>query len=137
MQAVRRNEITEGVIWKQLLLFFFPILIGSFFQQLYNTVDTIIVGQYVGKEALAGVGSTGTVINLWVGFFIGLAGGASVIISQFFGARADEDLSRAVHTAVALSVTGGAVLTAVGLGSAKWSHPGGQSGPHSGPGGGK
>lgn len=121
METVQRNEITEGVIWKQLLVFFFPILIGSFFQQLYNTVDTIIVGQYVGKEALAGVGSTGTVINLWVGFFIGLAGGASVIISQYFGARDREDLSRAIHTAVALSLAGGAVLMVICLVSAKWS----------------
>lgn len=63
-----KNGITEGVIWKQLLLFFFPILIGTFFQQLYNTVDTIIVGQFVGTEALAAVGTTGTVINLLVGF---------------------------------------------------------------------
>ena len=58
------NTITEGVIWKQLLFFFFPILIGTFFQQLYNTVDTIIVGQYVGTQALAAVGTTGTLINL-------------------------------------------------------------------------
>ena len=63
-----KNGITEGVIWKQLLLFFFPILIGTFFQQLYNTVDTIIVGQFVGTEALAAVGTTGTVINLLVAF---------------------------------------------------------------------
>ncbi len=121
MDTAQRNEITEGVIWKQLLLFFFPILIGSFFQQLYNTVDTIIVGQYVGKQALAGVGSTGQVINLWVGFFIGLAGGASVIISQYYGARDREDLSRSVHTAIALSLAGGAALTAVGLATARWS----------------
>ncbi len=115
METTKRNEITDGVIWKQLLLFFFPILIGSFFQQLYNTVDTVIVGRYVGKQALAGVGSTGQVINLWVGFFIGLAGGASVIISQYYGGRNREELSRAVHTAVALSLAGGAVLTAIGL----------------------
>lgn len=115
MDTVRRNEITDGVIWKQLLVFFFPILIGSFFQQLYNTVDTVIVGQYVGKQALAGVGSTGQVINLWVGFFTGLAGGASVIISQYYGGRNSQALSKAVHTAVALSLAGGAALTAVGL----------------------
>ena len=72
-----KNGITEGVIWKQLLLFFFPILIGTFFQQLYNTVDTIIVGQFVGTEALAAVGTTGTVINLLVGFFVGVASGAT------------------------------------------------------------
>ena len=88
----RENQITEGVIWKQLLLFFFPILFGTFFQQLYNTVDAIVVGQFVGKEALAAVGGpTGTLINLLVGFFVGLASGATVIISQFYGAgRADK-----------------------------------------------
>ena len=115
METIQRNEITDGVIWKQLLLFFFPILIGSFFQQLYNTVDTVIVGRYVGKQALAGVGSTGTIINLWVGFFIGLASGASVIISQFFGGRNSQELSRAVHTSVALALVGGLALTAVGM----------------------
>ena len=63
-RSVQGNSIIEGVIWKQLLIFFFPILIGTFFQQLYNTVDTIIVGQYVGKQALAAVGTTSTLINL-------------------------------------------------------------------------
>ena len=81
-----KNGITEGVIWKQLLAFFFPILLGTFFQQLYNTVDAVIVGNFVGKEALAAVGgSTGTLINLLVGFFTGLSSGATVIISQFYG----------------------------------------------------
>ena len=78
-----KNVTTEGVICKQLLRFFFPNLIGTFFQQLYNTVDTIIVGQFVGTEALAAVGTTGTVINLLVGFFVGVASGATVIISQY------------------------------------------------------
>ena len=119
MDTAQKNQIVEGVIWKQLLLFFFPILIGSFFQQLYNTVDTIIVGQFVGKQALAGVGSTGTVINLWLGFFIGLAGGASVIISQYYGASDGGGLSKAVHTSIALALAGGAALTAVGLFTAR------------------
>lgn len=114
-EAQKVNGITEGVIWKQLLLFFFPILLGTFFQQMYNTVDTVIVGRFVGKEALAGVGTTGTLINLLFGFFIGLASGASVIISQFYGARNERDLSAAVHTAIALSVTGGLVLSVVGF----------------------
>ena len=75
------NQITEGVIWKQLLIFFFPILFGTFFQQLYNTADAIIVGNFVGKEALASVGgSASTIINLLVGFFVGLSSGATVII---------------------------------------------------------
>ena len=74
------NGITSGVIWKQLLSFFFPILLGIFFQQLYNTVDAVAVGQFVGKEALAAVGgSTGTLINLLIGFFVGLSSGATVI----------------------------------------------------------
>ena len=110
------NGITEGVIWKQLLLFFFPIVLGTFFQQLYNTADAIIVGKAVGKEALAAVGgSTGTLINLLVGFFVGLASGASVIIAQLFGARKAQDVSRAVHTTIALALASGALLTAVGL----------------------
>lgn len=110
------NGITEGVIWQQLLLFFFPIVLGTFFQQLYNTADAIIVGKAVGKEALAAVGgSTGTLINLLVGFFVGLASGASVIIAQLFGARQAQDVSRAVHTTIALALLSGALLTAVGL----------------------
>lgn len=114
--AMEHNQITEGVIWKQLLLFFFPILFGTFFQQLYNTADAIIVGRFVGKEALAAVGGpTGTLINLLVGFFIGLSSGATVIISQFYGARQPDRVSRAVHTSLAFSIVGGLVLMAVGI----------------------
>ena len=88
------NKITEGVIWKQLLLFFFPILFGTFFQQLYNTADAVIVGRFVGKEALAAVGGgTATIINLLVGFFVGLASGATVIISQYYGAKRGDRVS--------------------------------------------
>ena len=85
----RRNSqgITENPIWKQILIFFFPILLGTFFQQLYNTVDAVVVGRFVGKEALAAVGgSTGTVTQLLIGFFTGLSAGATVVISQSFGA---------------------------------------------------
>ena len=114
-----KNGITEGVIWKQLLLFFFPILIGTFFQQLYNTVDTIIVGQFVGTEALAAVGTTGTVINLLVGFFVGVASGATVIISQYFGANDCENLSKSVHTSMALAVAGGVVIMVIGIVTAR------------------
>ena len=115
-KRVMQNAITEGVIWKQLLLFFFPIVLGTFFQQLYNTADAIIVGKYVGKEALAAVGgTTGTLINLLVGFFVGLSSGASVIISQFYGAQRSEDVSRAVHTTMALALASGAALTVLGI----------------------
>ena len=85
------NGITEGVIWKQILLFFFPILFGTLFMTLYNTVDAVIVGQILGKEALAAVsGGTSTLTNLIIGFFNGMASGATVVISQFYGAK-DED----------------------------------------------
>lgn len=115
------NQITEGVIWKQLLYFFFPILLGTFFQQLYNTADAIVVGQFVGKEALAAVGgSTGTIINLFVGFFVGLSSGATVIISQHYGAGRAGEVSRAVHTAMALAILGGAGITLVGVVGAPW-----------------
>ena len=115
------NSITEGVIWKQLLIFFFPILLGTFFQQLYNTADAMIVGRFVGKEALSAVGgTTNTIINLLIGFFVGLSSGATVIISQFFGARERESVSRAVHTAVALAVAGGLILMVVGIILAPW-----------------
>lgn len=110
------NQITEGVIWKQLLFFFFPILFGTFFQQLYNTTDAVIVGNFVGKEALASVGGpASTLINLLVGFFMGLSSGATVIISQFYGASHKEDVKKAVHTAIALSIAGGAVIMVFGV----------------------
>lgn len=109
------GDITTGVIWKQLLLFFFPILLGTFFQQLYNTVDAMIVGQGVGKEGLAAVGGTGSIVSLITGFFVGLSSGATVIISQFFGARDDRQVGLAVHTAAAMALLFGVVLTAVGI----------------------
>ena len=111
-----KNKITEGVIWKQLLLFFFPILFGTLFQQLYNAADAVIVGRFVGKEALSAVGGgTGTVINLLVGFFVGLSGGASVVISQYYGARKAELVEYAVHTAIAFCILGGFVLMVGGI----------------------
>lgn len=112
----KENAITEGVIWKQILLFFFPILFGTFFQQLYNAADALIVGRFVGKEALSAVGGgTGTVINLLVGFFVGLASGATVIISQYYGAKREEMVGYAVHTAMAFSLVGGLVMMVGGL----------------------
>ncbi len=115
-QLPAANAITEGVIWQQLLLFFFPILFGTFFQQLYNTADAVIVGNVAGKQALAAVGgSTATIINLLVGFFVGLGSGATVIISQYYGARDGQNVSRAVHTAIAMAIAGGAALSVLGI----------------------
>ena len=110
------NTIVDGVIWKGLLKFFFPIMLGTLFQQLYNTVDAVVVGQFVGTQALAAVGgSSSQIVNLFIGFFVGLSSGATVIVSQYFGAREDKGVSRAVHTAMALAFTAGAVMTVVGL----------------------
>ena len=110
------NKITQGVIWKQILVFFFPILLGTFFQQLYNTADAMIVGNFVGKSALAAVGGgTGTIVNLLVGFFVGVSAGSTVIISQYFGAGKRRETSQAVHTSIALGIVGGAVLMVLGL----------------------
>ena len=115
-KVTKINGITEGVIWKQLLLFFFPILLGSLFQQFYNAVDAIVVGRFVGKEALSSVGgSTGTLINLLIGFFLGLSAGSSVCISQYYGARKEQEVADSVHTAMAMAIVGGAVLMVVGL----------------------
>lgn len=111
-----RNQITEGVIWKQLLVFFFPIMIGTFFQQLYNTVDTVVVGQFVGTNALASVGgSSSQMINLVVGFFTGLSSGASVIIAQYYGAKDEKFVRKGIHNAYAITVAGGIVLSIVGV----------------------
>ena len=115
------SRMTEGVIWKQLLQFFFPILFGSFFQLLYNTTDTVIVGQFVGKEALSAVGGSPAMILLLVnGFFMGLSSGATVIISQYFGAKQDDDVAASVHTAVALSLLGGVVMTLITFFFSPW-----------------
>lgn len=110
------NGITDGVIWQQLLLFFFPILFGTFFQQLYNTADAMVVGRFVGKEALACVGgSSSQIINLIVGFFVGLSSGATVIIAQYYGARDEKNLQDTLHTAIAFSIVGSFVISILGI----------------------
>ena len=117
--TTKTNQITEGVIWQQLLLFFFPILFGTFFQQLYNTVDAIVVGRFVGKEALAAVGGpTGTLINLLVGAFVGLSSGAAVIISQYYGAKKADKVGWAIHTSVAFALSCGGVMMVLGIAGA-------------------
>ncbi|GAA6275743.1 hypothetical protein F170042I7_19290 [Blautia caecimuris] len=112
----KRNQITEGVIWKQLLLFFFPIVFGTFFQQIYNTADTIVVGRFVGKEALAAVGgSVNQIVNLIVEVFVGLTSGAAVVVSQFFGAQDRKNLDKTVHTSYAFSLAAGAIIGVAGF----------------------
>lgn len=115
----KQNGILEGVIWKQLLIFFFPILVGTFFQQLYNTVDTVIVGQFAGKEALSSVGgSSAQIINMVVGFFTGLTAGGTVLISQAYGASHKQRLEDALHTSYAFGIFGGIGFGILGVAAA-------------------
>lgn len=120
-EALKTNQITEGVIWKQLLVFFFPIVIGTLFQQFYNTIDAVIVGRFVGKEALASVGGSAAVLTYQVvTFFTGLASGATVIISQFFGAGDSRNLHKALHTAYGFSIVVSLIISVAGWFSAPW-----------------
>ena len=114
MKPISR-QITEGTIWKQLLLFFFPILLGSFFQQMYNTVDTIIVGRFVGTHALAAVGASSPIISLLNGFFIGLSSGATVILSQYYGASDHAGCRSAIHTGAILAILLGIIVSTLGI----------------------
>lgn len=114
-------NMLEGNITELILLFFLPILCGSLFQQLYNTVDAIVVGNFVGKEALAAVGgSTGTVINLLVGFVVGLASGATVVIAQYYGNHELEGVEKGVYSSMFLAIVLGAVLTVLGIAFTPW-----------------
>lgn len=110
-----RNNLTEGVIWKKLLMFAMPILLGNIFQQLYNTVDAFVVGQYLDNNALAAVTSSGSLIFMMVGFFNGIAMGAGVVIAKYFGAKDHRSLSLAVHTDIAFGLVAGATLTVLGV----------------------
>ena len=108
-------DMTQGTIWKLLLSFAVPMLIGQIFQQLYSAVDSVVVGRFVGKEALAAVGSTGNVINSLIGFFTGLAMGAGVVISQCFGAKDEKGVHDAVHTALLVTLLASVFVTALGV----------------------
>lgn len=118
MRSLKQTDILTGSIPKQLLLFFLPIWFGTLFQQLYNTADTLIVGNFVGTNALAAVGATGAFVNLLVGLFVGLCSGAGVVIAQSWGAHDPEAVDRQVHTALVLSMGLGALLTVLGFASA-------------------
>lgn len=119
MKARSLQNVTEGVIWKQLLSYFFPILLGTFFQQMYNTVDTIVVGRFVGTGALAAVGATSPLISLVTGFFVGLSTGATVLLSQFYGAGDEKKVSDALHNGIALALVMGAVIMLLGFSAGK------------------
>lgn len=112
---IQSGLMTEGTIWKQVLFFSIPLLIGNMFQQLYNMADSIVVGNYVSEHALAAVGACTPLINMMIGLFVGMATGAGVVISQYYGAENKEKLKSAVHTAVTISIIGGCLLTVFGI----------------------
>ena len=112
----RDVDMTEGAIIPHLITFALPLLIGNIFQQLYNTVDTWVVGNYVSKEAFAAVGTVGPIINMLIGFFMGLSSGAGVVISQYYGAKKYDKVSHTVHTALVMTLVLGILFTFVGIG---------------------
>ena len=120
-KTIEENTITEGIIWKQLLIFFFPIMLGTLIQQLYTTVDTIIVGRFVGKAALASVGGPAAVLStIVVTFFNGLANGAAVVIAQYYGAKDKGRLHTGLHTAYLFSIVVSLVISVVGAVLTPW-----------------
>ena len=109
------QDMTKGSPFRVLIMFTLPLAIGNIFQQLYNTADAMIVGKFVGKEALSAVGgTTGTLINLLVGFFVGMSSGAAVVVSQFYGAKEEQQVRKSVHTAFCLALAGGVMLLIIG-----------------------
>ena len=115
MTRTTTRDMTEGAIWKQILLFSLPLMIGNIFQMLYNTVDSVVVGQFVGKEALAAVGSTTMVVNMLVFFFNGFSVGAGVLIARHFGAREMGRLHQAIETTMATTFAFCALFTVLGV----------------------
>ena len=107
--------MTEGEIWKRITYFALPLMLGNLFQQMYNTADSLIVGNFLGSNALAAVSSSSSLIFMLIGLFSGLASGAGVIISRYFGAKNTELLQKAVHTAAAFGLIAGVLLTAAGV----------------------
>lgn len=115
MKKSESSDLIHGSIAKSIFWFSIPLLVGNLFQQLYNTVDAYVVGNYVGKEALAAVGASSPIINMLIGFFMGLATGAGVIIAQYYGAEDSDRLKKAVHSSAALTLVMSVLLTVIGM----------------------
>ena len=109
------EPMTSGSIGKRMMFFALPLLLGNLFQQLYNTVDSLIVGNFLGSSALAAVSSSGSLIFMLIGFLSGISAGAGVVISQYFGAEDVPNIQRAVHTTVAFGIAAGLLMTIVGI----------------------
>ncbi len=108
--------MTEGNVARHLIQFAFPLLVGNIFQQLYNTVDTWVVGNYVSNEAFSAVGTVGPIVNMLIGFFLGLSSGAGVVISQYYGAKRYDKVHDTVHTAIVMTLILGVLFTGLGIG---------------------
>ena len=115
MNAESKTRMTEGSISRKIIFFAIPLFIGNLFQQLYNTADSLIVGNFLGSNALAAVSSSGNLIFLMVGFINGIALGAGVVIARYYGAKNKEYLQKAIHTTVAFGLAAGLALTAIGM----------------------
>lgn len=109
------KPMTTGSISRQMIFFALPLLLGNLFQQMYNTVDSLIVGNFLGSSALAAVSASGSMISMLIGFLSGISSGAGVVVSRYFGAQDDKDVHRAVHTMVAFGLAAGALMTLVGV----------------------
>src|SRR5690554_6132300 len=108
------KDLTEGTPWKRITEFAIPMLIGNIAQQFYNTADSIIVGKYVGDNALAAVGSASPILNLLLVLFVGISVGASIMVSQYFGAKDSEKLSRTIGTCVSLTAIASIIIMVIG-----------------------
>ena len=115
MNTESKTRMTEGSISRKIIFFAIPLFLGNLFQQLYNTADSLIVGNYLGSDALAAVSSSGNLIFLMVGFINGIAMGAGVVIAMYYGAKKRDHLQRAIHTTVAFGLAAGVALTAIGM----------------------
>ena len=111
----RDVDMTEGNIARHIISFAFPLLLGNIFQQLYNTVDTWVVGNFASNEAYSAVGNVGPIVNMLIGFFMGLSAGAGVVISQYYGAHREEDVQKTVHTAIVMTLILGVLFTVLGI----------------------
>ena len=108
-------DLTEGTIWKTLIIFTLPILAGNFFQHLYAAADAVIVGKFTGKEGLAAIDSVSSLLKLPISLFSGLSAGATIIISQLFGAKKSNELFAAIHTSIGLTLIAGVGLSIIGV----------------------
>lgn len=108
------KDLTQGTPWKRIVEFTIPMLIGNIAQQLYNTADSIIVGRYIGDNALAAVGSAGPILNLLLVLFVGIAVGAGIMVSQYFGAKDRQNLSQTIGTCISLTAISSLIIMAVG-----------------------